>query len=143
MTDQLLTQLGDLIGGSFSLTQAAFQRIIRLPEGQFLALLIVLAAGLSLAVGQSIILFINRVKPIRFMVSLLLNAVLFVFGFLFLAFICVSWALQTAWLGSSPGSNIDLNRLWFYCQAGASLLFLIGGIIFLKKAHSARLRRQL
>jgi predicted Abi (CAAX) family protease len=45
-----------------------------------------LLAGLSLAVGQSIILFINQVKPIRFVFSLLLNAILFAFGFLFLVF---------------------------------------------------------
>ncbi len=86
MTDQLLTQFGDLIGGSFGLSQAAFRRLVGLPEGQTLAILVVLAAGLSLAVGQSIILFINRVKPVRFVVSLLLNAVLFVFGFFFLVF---------------------------------------------------------
>ena len=86
MTDQLLTHLGDLIGGAFSLSQATFRRLVSLPEGQTFALLVVLAAGLSLAVGQSIILFINRVKPVRFVVSLLLNAVLFVFGFLFLVF---------------------------------------------------------
>ena len=86
MTDQLLTQFGDLISGSFSLSQAAFRRLVSLPEGKTLAFLVVLAAGLSLAVGQSIILFINRVKPVRFVISLLLNAILFVFGFLFLVF---------------------------------------------------------
>ena len=82
----MLDQLGDLIGGAFSLDQAAFQNIVSLPGGQTLAILIVLASGLSLAVGQSIILFINRVQPIRFLFSLLLNAVLFTFGFLFLVF---------------------------------------------------------
>ncbi|MBV9390056.1 MAG: hypothetical protein JOZ78_26835 [Chroococcidiopsidaceae cyanobacterium CP_BM_ER_R8_30] len=86
MTEQLLYQLGDLIGGSFSLNQEAFRKIVSLPEGQTIALLVVLIAGLSLAVGQSVILFINRVKPARLIFSLLLNAVLFVFGFLFLVF---------------------------------------------------------
>ena len=86
MTEQLLYQLGDLIGGSFTLNQEAFRKIVSLPEGQTIALLVVLIAGLSLAVGQSVILFINRVKPARLIFSLLLNAVLFVFGFLFLVF---------------------------------------------------------
>jgi predicted Abi (CAAX) family protease len=94
MTDQLLNQLGDLIGGSFSLNQAVFRSIVRLPTGQTIALLVVLAAGFSLAVGQSIILFVNRVKPVRFVFSLLLNAVLFAFGFLFLVF--STWL--TGWL---------------------------------------------
>ncbi|BAU63535.1 hypothetical protein STA3757_09000 [Stanieria sp. NIES-3757] len=90
----MFDQLGDLIGGAFSLSQGAFQRIINLPEGQTTALLVVLTAGLSLGVGQSIILFINRVQPIRFVFSLLLNAVLFTCGFLFLVF--STWAI--GWL---------------------------------------------
>jgi predicted Abi (CAAX) family protease len=86
MIDQWLNQLGNLIGGAFSLSQEAFRVIVNLPEGQTIALFVVLGAGLSLAVGQSIILFANRVQPIRFLFSLLLNAILFVFGFLFLVF---------------------------------------------------------
>lgn len=38
-------------------------------------------AGLSEAVGQSFVLFINRVKPSRFIPSVLLNALLFLFGY--------------------------------------------------------------
>lgn len=94
MNDQLLNHLGDLIGGSFSLSQETFQKIAILPEGLTVALLVVLIAGLSLAIGQSIILFINRVKPVRFIFSLLLNGILFVFGFLFLVF--STWL--TGWL---------------------------------------------
>lgn len=86
MAGQLLNLLGNLIGGAFSLSQEAFHLIISRVEGQTIALSVVLAAGLSLAIGQSIILFINQVKPIRFVLSLLLNAILFVFGFLFLVF---------------------------------------------------------
>jgi predicted Abi (CAAX) family protease len=90
----MLEHLGDLIGGAFSLSQEAFQRIINLPEGQTTSLLIVLIAGLSLGVGQGIILFINRVQPVRFVFSLLLNAILFTCGFLFLVF--STWAI--GWL---------------------------------------------
>jgi predicted Abi (CAAX) family protease len=86
VNDQLLTQIDDSIGGSFSLSQEAFKQIASLLEGQKTAFLIVLATGLSLAVGQSIILFINRVQPLRFIFSLLLNAILFTCGFLFLVF---------------------------------------------------------
>lgn len=86
MIGQLLYEIGNLISGSFFLSQEAFRRIVSLAEGHTIALLIVLLAGLSLAVGQSIILFINQVKPIRFIFSLLLNGILFVFGFLFLVF---------------------------------------------------------
>lgn len=74
----------DFLGGVFSLNGETFQQIVSVPWGFWFALAVVLAAGLSLAVGQSIILFINQVKPVRFIFSLLLNAVLYVCGFLFL-----------------------------------------------------------
>jgi predicted Abi (CAAX) family protease len=90
----MFDRFGDLIGGAFSLSQDAFQRIIDLPEGQTTALFVVLSAGLSLGVGQSLILFVNRVRPLRFVFSLLLNAVLFTCGFLFLVF--STWAI--GWL---------------------------------------------
>ena len=63
-------------------------------------MLVVIFAGLSLGIGQSIILFINRVKPVRFVFSLLLNAVLFTFGFLFLAF--------STWLICLLPSSVDV-----------------------------------
>ncbi|NDJ17989.1 CAAX protease [Myxacorys almedinensis] len=86
MVDSFLNQLGDLISGAFFFGQDAFQRVVRIPQGQAIALLVVLLAGLSLGIGQSVILFANRVKPVRFILSLLLNAILFAFGFLFLVF---------------------------------------------------------
>jgi predicted Abi (CAAX) family protease len=94
MTKPLFNELGNLISGAFSLTPEAFQKIVSFPGGQTAALLVVLAAGFSLAVGQSIILFTNQVQPLRFVFSLLLNAVLFACGFLFL----VSSTWLTGWL---------------------------------------------
>jgi len=49
-----------------------------------IALALVLLAGLSQAVGQSIILFVNRVGPLRFAFSLLVGALLYGFGYVFL-----------------------------------------------------------
>lgn len=96
MAETAWNQAAELIGGAFSLQFDAFRRVVALPGGFWLALLIVLLAGLSLGVGQSIILFVNRVKPSRFVFSLLLNAILFAFGFLFLA-------LSTWLIGLLPG----------------------------------------
>ncbi|GAB5494797.1 MAG: hypothetical protein Phog2KO_50120 [Phototrophicaceae bacterium] len=45
------------------------------------ALPIVLAAGLSEVLGQSYVLFANRVKPTRFIITLLINILIFVAGF--------------------------------------------------------------
>ncbi|AFZ34275.1 hypothetical protein Sta7437_0680 [Stanieria cyanosphaera PCC 7437] len=130
----MFEQLGDLIGGAFLLSQEAFQIIINLPEGQTTALLVVLIAGLSLGVGQSIILFINRVQPVRFVFSLLLNAVLFTCGFIFLVFstwaigwlpglVRISWndlvealglsyaPLQFSFLGALPYAGVSILNL--------------------------------
>ncbi|GAB4467495.1 MAG: hypothetical protein OHK0037_24310 [Elainellaceae cyanobacterium] len=96
MAETAWNQAAELIGGAFSLQIEAFRRIATLPGGLWLALLIVLLAGLALGVGQSIILFVNRVKPSRFVFSLLLNAILFAFGFLFLS-------LSTWLIGLLPG----------------------------------------
>ncbi|MCU0535483.1 MAG: CAAX protease, partial [Hydrococcus sp. Prado102] len=89
----------DLLGRAFGLEAEVFRQISILPNGLILALSCVLAAGLSLAFGQSIILFVNRVTPIRFFFSLVISAVLYVFGFLFLVFstwlICqVPWSVE-------------------------------------------------
>ena len=76
----------DLLGGAFQLDAEAYQQTSIAPGGIRLALLVVLVAGLSIAVAQSIILFINQVRPARFIFSLLLNMVLFAAGFIFLVF---------------------------------------------------------
>jgi predicted Abi (CAAX) family protease len=76
----------DLLRGAFQLNSAAFQQISTVSGGLTLALLVVSGAGLSIAIAQSIILFINQVKPARFVFSLLLNMVLFTAGFVFLVF---------------------------------------------------------
>jgi predicted Abi (CAAX) family protease len=56
----------------------------------------VFLSGLSVAIAQSIVLFVSRVQPRRFAFSLLLNAILFAFGFLFLT-------LSTWLIGLLPG----------------------------------------
>lgn len=47
------------------------------------AVLVVVLAGLAEAVAQSAVLFMNQVKPRRFLISLLVNAFLFTFGYFF------------------------------------------------------------
>lgn len=94
MTTPPFDSIWDVLGGILVLNPEAFQAIRQLP-GDYtdtVAFLIVFAAGLAQAVAQSIILFANRVKPLRFFISLLLAALLFVFGYLF-------WSLSI-WLTS-------------------------------------------
>ena len=92
MTETAIAHLGELILKALSLKPEAFREIQTLPLSTRAALTVALIAGFSQAIGQGIVLFINRVKPFRFGLSLLLAAVLFVFAYLF-------WAIST-WLAS-------------------------------------------
>ncbi|MBE9101514.1 Yip1 family protein [Vacuolonema iberomarrocanum] len=86
MPDSVLSRFWELIGWVFALNADAFRAIGDLPQGITLAVLIVLLAGFSQAIAQAIVLFLNQVTPWRFVLSLLLNALLFVAGFCFLVF---------------------------------------------------------
>lgn len=82
-----------LVSGALSLNPEAFRLINILPDASKAALMFVLIAGLSQAIGQCVVLFLNRVKPFRFFLSLLVAAIIFAFSFEF-------WAFST-WLTST------------------------------------------
>ncbi|MBD2309882.1 hypothetical protein H6G17_31220 [Chroococcidiopsis sp. FACHB-1243] len=84
MNETALDRFWELLGWVLALNSQAFEQINTLPYGSTVALVIVLAASLSQVAAQSIILFINRVKPVRFVFSLLIGAVVFAFGYIFL-----------------------------------------------------------
>ena len=81
---EALTNLWTLFGGALTFDEAAFITAINVPG---IALMTVLLSGLAEAGGQSVVLFVNRVSPRRFAISLLINALLFTFTFIF-------WALS-------------------------------------------------
>jgi hypothetical protein len=70
---------------SFSLDRTLWRDLITHPSAKTVpeALLIVLFAGLSEAIAQSVALFLNKVSPRRFVVSLFVSAVIFTCGFIF------------------------------------------------------------
>jgi hypothetical protein len=77
-------QLADALRGIFALQPSAFADAAGGSVGPALALGIVLLAGFSQAVGQSVVLFANRVKAQRFAFSLAVDGLLFTFGYVFL-----------------------------------------------------------
>jgi hypothetical protein len=77
----------DAVLAAWSLDPEAFRNAA---TGARFGVAVVLAAGLALAVGQSLALFAVGVRPRRFAASLLVQAALFAIGFL-------TWA-TTAWL---------------------------------------------
>lgn len=92
MAETAIAHLGELIVKALFLNPEAFRDIQTLPLGTRAAITVAFVAGFSQAIGQGIVLFVNRVKPFRFGLSLVIAAVLFAFGYLF-------WAIST-WLAS-------------------------------------------
>lgn len=74
-----------MVGRALTLDERIFIAAQSSPWGLRVALSVVLLAGLSEALGQSVVLFASRVKPRRFVASLLLSASLYGFSFLFLS----------------------------------------------------------
>lgn len=60
------------------------------PNAGWVAVGLVVVAGISMLLGQSVVLFLNRVTPKRFALSLVVNGLLFVAGIFFWAFLV--WA---------------------------------------------------
>jgi hypothetical protein len=73
----------ELIAGALRLERAPFIALLSTPNHLSTSLLVVFLAGLSQSLGQSLVLFANRIKPRHFVLSLLASAVIYVFGFLF------------------------------------------------------------
>ena len=61
------------------------EQVVGTPGAGRLALVVVILAGLSEAVGESMVLFVNRVKAAHFVRSLVISALIFAFTYLFLA----------------------------------------------------------
>jgi len=76
--------------------------------GARLTLILVLLVGLSEAVGESVVLFLNRVKPRRFILSLVISAVLFAFTY---GFWVLSIYLVTRFAFDSDATVVTIARI--------------------------------
>jgi hypothetical protein len=81
------------------LNPETFAGVERLPRSGLLTLGIAIIGGISQLLGQSVILFVNRVKPGRFAVSLLLNGLTYFIGIMV-------WG-TTIWLSSRVLFRVD------------------------------------
>ncbi len=89
-SEPTLPGLGELIRRALALDADVYRLVAEAGSGLGIALLVVALAGLSEGLAQSIVLFVNRISPRRFFLSLLLSASTHVMGYLF-------WA-ATIWL---------------------------------------------
>ena len=94
----LLQFLQNLWGGillALEINPRAFQLVETYPQSTSVIVTIVILAGMSQLMGQSVVLFVNRVAPVRFVASLMINGLLYVFTLLIWA--AVIWLVGT-WL---------------------------------------------
>ncbi len=94
----------NLLNGALRLEPDVFRQAEPLPTGLRTALLVVLLAGISTALGQGAVLFINRIKVGRFAASLAVAAVIFAFTYLFwtmstLLIACYGFHSEAPWRG--------------------------------------------
>ncbi len=71
--------------GVLQLEPAIFQAILDNPAARFVSVTLLLLAGLSDVLGQSVVLFANRVKPGRFAISIIAAVIVLVFSVFFWA----------------------------------------------------------
>ncbi len=62
--------LAQLVGGALMLNRAAFESIEQTPNATRYALIVLMLAGASESVGQSAVLFVNRVSRVRFVIAI-------------------------------------------------------------------------
>ena len=112
-----------LVGGALRLDPAAFLAVFNYSgHPTWLAFWIAFIAGLSYMVGQSVILFANRVKPVRFFISLVAGAFIFVIDILVI--VLVVWGLANL-LGQQPWSFGQIARSLALASAPYWFSFLI------------------
>lgn len=121
--ETLLNQFWHFVSGAFTLNPDVFKEISVLPNGLTIALMIVLLAGLSQSIGQCIVLFANKVKPVRFVLSLGISAIVFTLSY-------GLWA-TSIWITSSLFLKIPISFSLIFTIVGLSyapqiLGFLIG-----------------
>jgi hypothetical protein len=120
-TDTAIDRLWGLVSGVLLLNSETFKSINNLPLGLIASILVVLLAGLSQTFGQSVMLFINRVRPLRFLLSVAIAAVLFVFNYNF-------WVFST-WLVAGWLFNVDLPLIEVIKTLGFSYAPLLLGFL--------------
>lgn len=120
--DTALNQFWNLVSGALLLDSQTFTQITHLPLGLIASILVVLLAGLSQTFGQSVMLFINRVRPLRFILSVAIAAVIFVFNYNF-------WVLSTwivaRWLFEVNLPLVDIIKTFGFSYAPLLLGFLM------------------
>jgi hypothetical protein len=94
---EAIAQFGAVVRQALLLDPAVYQRVQSQPQGISYALAVVVLAGLSGLAGQSFTLFLNRVRPSRFGLALLISLGSYVAGYFI--WTTTIWTLGSLLLG--------------------------------------------
>ena len=101
-----IAQFWHLISQVLRLKSEVFLTIQQLPQSLAVGLIIVFIGGLAQALSQGIVLFINRVPPLRSILTLMIAALLFAFDFYF-------WFVSTWWIAEKTlGESLALTDIF-------------------------------
>jgi hypothetical protein len=125
-TSGLLAYIGtmfSLVGGALKLDPAVFQTFFDYSgKNTGLGFWIVFVAGLSMMMGQSVVLFANRIKPARFAISMVMGAISFVIS---VAVVALSvWVIGTI-IGPKEWGLSQITRAIALVSAPYWLSFLV------------------
>ena len=120
--DTAINNFWSLVSGVLLLNTETFESINHLPLGLITSILVVLLTGLSQTLGQSVMLFVNRVQPLRFLLSVAIAAVLFVFNYNF--WVLSTW-LVAGWLFEANLPLVEVIKTLGFSYAPLLLGFLM------------------
>lgn len=77
-----LPSLDETIRRALTLQEPIYLAVQQSPRGLWVAMIVVGLAGLSQALGQSLVLFINHVRPRRFIFAVVFSAISYMLGYI-------------------------------------------------------------
>jgi len=92
---------------AMALNPRVAELVERYPESGVVVLTIAILGGAGLLLGQSVILFVNRVRPARFLLSLLLNGL--VFAISLIAWAIAIWAVGSLLFAATPPLTVVIR----------------------------------
>ena len=106
-----LEHLWELVRGAIALHSETFQSLQTQPHSLLAALTIVFIAGFAQSLSQIVVLFVNQVRPLRFVLSLFISTLFFVVGYCFWAMSI--WAILNISFGGYLPFNAVVRTLGF------------------------------
>ncbi len=124
VTKDAFSHFGELIKGAMTLHSPTFQSLQNQSNSLIAALTIVFIAGIAQSLNQIVVLFVNQVRPLRFVLSLLISALFFVVGYGFWALSI--WAILQIFFNSYLPLNAVVRTLGFsYAPLTLSVLVIM------------------